>query len=288
MPAFARIVTLTAVAMAAFAANSILNRLALAQGQIDPFSYTGMRLLSGGVMLALLLAWRGTSLQRLARGGSWWAALALATYALAFSVAYLRLGAGAGALILFAAVQLGMLGWAMMQGDRLGPAEWAGFVVASGFLLALLVPGLGAPDPVAAALMAAAGLAWAVYTLLGRGSRAALADTTGNFLRCLPLGVALILPGLVSGQVTAWGWGYAIASGALASGVGYAIWYAVLPALGRGTAAYVQLTVPALAALGGVVFIAEPLTLRLVLCATGILGGVALALWGAEKRRIKG
>ena len=285
MSAFSRIAGLTSLAMIAFAGNSILNRLALAQDLIDPVSYAGIRLLSGAVMLALLLRWRGTGWGMAAQGGSWWAALALALYALAFSVAYLRLAAGTGALILFAAVQLGMLGWASLRGDRPGPLELAGFVLALAFLVALLAPGVSAPDPGAAALMVVAGLAWAVYTLLGRGSQAPLRDTTGNFLRCTPLAIVLVLPALLAGNATAWGWGYAIASGALASGLGYAIWYAALPGLGRSTAAYVQLTVPAIAALGGVVFVAEPLSARLAICAGGILGGVALAVWGADRRR---
>ncbi len=280
-----KIALLTALAMVAFAANSVLNRIALAEGEADALGYTGVRLASGALMLALILAWRGARPRWRRLGGSRWGALALFLYAIAFSYAYLDLAAGTGALLLFAAVQLGILGWAIGQGDRPGAFEWAGFGAAVLFLTFLLWPGVTAPDPLGAALMILAGLAWAGYTLLGRGSAAPLVDTGGNFLRCLPVALLLILPGLFAQTISPAGWFYAIASGALASALGYAVWYSVLPALERSTAAYVQLTVPAIAAAGGVLFIAEPLTLRLVLCSLGILGGVAVALWGADRRR---
>lgn len=284
-PSAAKIAVLTGLAMVAFAANSVLNRMALATGEADALTYTGVRLASGGLMLGLILAWRGDAPWRGRIGGSNGGALALFVYAIAFSFAYVELAAGTGALLLFASVQLGMLGWAIARGDRPGPLEWVGFGAAMLFLVLLLMPGLTAPDPLGALLMIGAGLAWAVYTLLGRGSSRPLVDTGGNFLRCLPVAAVLILPGLWTQGASLEGWLYAIASGALASGLGYAIWYGVLPALERSTAAYVQLTVPALAAAGGALFIAEPLTLRLALCSVGILGGVALALWGADRRR---
>ncbi len=283
-----RLALLTTLAMVAFAANSVLNRLALAGGEADALGYTGIRLLSGALMLALLLVLRRDGPRRWPTGGvggSWGGAAALFLYAIGFSLAYLALDAGMGALLLFAAVQIGMLGWALAQGDRPGAVEWAGFALAIGCLVLLVRPGLTAPDPLGALLMVGAGLAWAVYTLLGRGSTAPLVDTAGNFLRCLPVAVLLLLPSLWADSLTPTGWALAVASGALASGLGYAVWYGVLPALQRSTAAYVQLTVPAIAAAGGVVFIAEPLTARLVLCSAGILGGVALALRGAETRR---
>jgi drug/metabolite transporter (DMT)-like permease len=281
---------LTATAMAAFAANSVLNRIALAEGAAAPLTYTGIRLASGAVTLALILAWSGGGLRRglVASGrlgGSIGGALALLGYAVAFSVAYLDLAAGTGALLLFASVQIGMLGWAIVHGDRPGPLEWTGVLVAVGFLVLLLRPGLSAPDPLGAMLMVLAGLSWAAYTLIGRGSVAPLVDTGGNFIRCLPVALVLLLPGLWAQDTSLAGWVYAVASGALASGLGYAVWYSVLPALTRGTAAYVQLSVPVLAAAGGVLFISEPLTLRLVLCSAGILGGVGLAVRGAEMRR---
>lgn len=284
IPSSSRIVIGTAVAMIAFAANSVLNRLALSGGHVDAASYTGLRLASGAVMLALLLGWR-TGWHRRPVGGGIWPAVALFLYAIGFSIAYLRLEAGSGALILFAAVQIGMLGWAISQGERPGMLETAGFALAILSLIALLLPGATAPDPGGAALMVVAGLSWAAYTLMGRGSAAPLTDTAGNFIRCLPIGILLILPGAFFQTISLQGWAYAIASGALASGLGYALWYSVLPALQRSTAAYVQLSVPAIAALGGVLFIAEPISWRLVICSAGILGGVALALWGAGRRR---
>lgn len=281
----AKIVSLTAIAMVAFAANSVLNRLALADGAIDAVSFTGMRLMSGGAMLALLLVLRGGVVGLRRPGGSLGGAVALLAYALAFSIAYLELGAGTGALLLFASVQIGMLGWAVSKGERPSPSEWVGFLVAGGFLAVLLFPGLTAPDPLGAALMVLAGLSWAIYTLLGRGSTAPLVDTAGNFIRCLPIALVLLLPGIFTQSTSSAGWGYAIASGAVASGLGYAVWYSVLPALSRTSAAFVQLTVPAIAAGGGVLFISEPLTMRLSVSAAGVLGGVAIALWAGEARR---
>jgi len=282
-----KIALLITLAMLAFAANSVLNRVALAQGEVDALTYTGVRLASGAVMLALILAYRNRALRAPRIGGSFAGGLALFVYAIGFSFAYLELSAGTGALLLFAAVQIGMLGWAIFKGDRPGMFEWAGFGVAILFLVLLLMPGLSAPDPLGAALMVMAGFAWAAYTLIGRGSSAPLIDTGGNFIRCLPIALLLIVPGLLWQTTSMAGWLYAIASGALASGLGYAIWYSVLPRLERSTGAYVQLTVPAIAAAGGVLFISEPLTLRLVLCSVGILGGVGLALWGADARRRK-
>lgn len=282
-----KVALLTALGMVAFAANSVLNRIALAQGGTDALGYTGIRLGAGALMLALILVWKGTPPRPGRVGGSMAGAAALAGYAVAFSLAYLDLATGTGALILFVSVQVGMLGWAMARGDRPGRTEAAGFALALAFLVALLWPGLGAPDPLGAALMGLAGLCWAAYTLIGRGSQAPLADTAGNFLRCMPLALVLVVAGALNGGISLSGWVYATLSGAVASGLGYAVWYAVLPALQRSVAAYVQLTVPALAAAGGVLFIAEPLSLRLAVCSAGILGGVALALRGAETRRAR-
>lgn len=280
-----KIVLLSAIAMTAFAANSVLNRLALASGEADALTYTGVRLASGALMLALILVLRGGFRTQGRIGGSYPAALALFIYAIAFSFAYLELSAGTGALLLFAAVQIGMLGAAFASGERPGALEWTGFLTAILFLVFLLRPGLSAPDPLGAVLMVFAGGAWACYTLMGRGSAAPLTDTAGNFIRCLPVAVLLIAPQFWVQSTTMTGWLYAIASGALASGLGYALWYLVLPSLERSMSAYMQLSVPAIAALGGVLFISEPLTLRLILCSVGILGGVALAIWGADTRR---
>jgi drug/metabolite transporter (DMT)-like permease len=277
---------LTAMAMLAFAANSILARLALASGDMNALGYTGVRLVSGAVVLGALVYLRGrrNADAGIKIHGSWAGAAALFGYALAFSIAYLMLGAGTGAIILFASVQIGMLAWAILKGDRPGLLEWLGLAIAFGAFLFLVAPGLTAPPPLGTALMIAAGISWAAYSLLGRGSRSPLADTAGNFIRCLPLGLLLIagdLPHMANPQ----GLAYAIASGALASGLGYAIWYAALPSLSRTGAALVQLTVPAIAAVGGVLLIGEPLTGPLLLSSAGILGGVALALLAAEWRK---
>jgi len=277
-----RTATLATVAMLAFAANSVLARLALSGGAADAPGYTALRLLSGAVVLALLVRLRGGRGGR-GVGGSWPAAAALFGYALLFSLAYLMLGAATGALILFAAVQFGILGWAILKRDRPSPAEWLGITTAFAALAWLVAPGLAAPSPAGALLMLGAGLCWAAYTLIGKSSAAPLADTAGNFLRCLPVAAPLFLVGIA--RMTLAGAGYAILSGAVASGLGYAVWYAVLPSLPRASAAYMQLTVPVITAAGGLVLLGEPLTSRLLLATAGILGGVVLALVAAERRR---
>lgn len=275
-----RIVLLAAFALLAFAGNSLLARLALQGPDADPAAYTGIRLVSGAVALALILGARRRR-DRAAGpflAGGWAAAAALFIYAAAFSAAYVDLAAGTGALILFACVQFGILGVARLKGERTGSGEALGFALSVASLIYLFAPGAGAPDPVGAALMAASGFAWAAYTLIGRGSSAPLADTTGNFLRTAPLALPLAAVPLFSGGFDPAMTLYAILSGALASGCGYAVWYAVLPDLTRTRAALLQLAVPAIAALGGVLILAEPLTPRLVIAATGILGGIALAV----------
>lgn len=279
-----RTISLTVVAIVAFAANSVLARLAFATTGAEPLGYTGIRLASGAVVLFALLGVRQRTLPRTA-AGSWRAAAALFGYALAFSIAYVILETGTGALILFASVQTGILGWAILKGDRPSALEWLGLVVALSAFAYLVSPGLVAPHPVGALLMVGAGLCWTSYTLLGRDSSSPLADTAGNFVRTLPAAAVLLLVSLFTTPIDPIAAAYAIASGALASGLGYAVWYAVLPDLQRTSAAIVQLTVPALAATGGVLLIGEPMTLRLVLASTGILGGVALALLAADRRR---
>ena len=277
-----RTIALTVVAMVAFAANSVLARLAFATAGAEPLSYTGLRLAAGAVTLAILLLARE---RKLALGGSWRGAAALLGYAILFSIAYILLGAGTGALILFASVQIGILGWAIFKGDRPSLLEWLGLALAFAGLVYLVSPGLVAPHPVGTALMVVAGLCWAAYTLIGRGSTTPLADTAGNFIRTLPVALVLLAAGLALQIPSPRAAAYAIASGALASGVGYAVWYAVLPQLTRTRAAIVQLTVPAIAAAGGVLLIGEPLTPRLVIATIAILGGVAFALIVAGRRR---
>ncbi len=281
-----RIIALTSIAMIAFATNSVLARLALAGPAADPLAYTGIRLAAGALALAALLALVNRG-QRFQVAGSWAGAAALLGYALAFSVAYVVLGAGTGALILFASVQVGVIGWAIVRGDRPTALEWIGLAVAFAGLVYLVLPGLVAPHPLGALLMFGAGLCWAAYTLIGRGSQSPLADTTGNFIRCLPLALPLILIGALWRGLDATNVAYAVASGVIASGMGYAVWYAVLAALTRTRAAIVQLTVPAIAAAGGVLFIAEPVSSRLLIASAAILGGVAFALIAAETRRAK-
>lgn len=281
-----RTIALTAVAMLAFAANSVLARLAFATGDADAMSYTGIRLAAGALTLFALLAAQGRSSARL--GGSWAGAAALFGYALLFSIAYILLGAGTGALILFASVQIGILGWAVLKGDRPGALEWLGIAVAFAALVYLVSPGLVAPHPLGTVMMVVSGLCWAVYTLIGRSSKSPLVDTAGNFVRCLPLAAVLIVAGAATHGVAPLAAAYAVASGAVASGIGYAIWYAVLPSHSRTRAAIVQLTVPAIAAAGGVLLIGETLSPRLIVASLGIIGGVALALIAADRRRTRG
>jgi drug/metabolite transporter (DMT)-like permease len=280
-----RTILLTAVAMAAFAANSILARLALGSGAIDAASYTGIRLASGAVVLGMLVMLRGKSGWRsLARLGTWQQAAALLGYALAFSLAYQLLGASVGALILFASVQIGMVARAVLVGDRPGALEWLGLGLAGAAFVYLVSPGLASPDPLGALLMVVSGLCWAAYSLLGRGSSQPLADTAGNFLRCLPVAVLLLVGGLALNAPRLDGVIYAVASGAIASGLGYAIWYAALPELSRTRAAVVQLSVPVIAAFGAALFIGETVTPRLLASSALILGGIALATLLAGRR----
>lgn len=259
--------------MVAFAGNSLLCRLALQQTRIDPASFTALRLVSGAAILWLLVSLRGDGRNL---GGGWLAALALFIYAAGFSYAYVSLPTGTGALILFGAVQTSMIGYGLWRGEQLGRQQLCGMALAFSGLLGLLLPGVRAPSLQGSLLMLAAGVAWGSYSLLGKGSSQPIRDTAGNFLRAVPLAALLSCLTLSSATLDSAGIGLALASGALASGLGYLLWYAVLPALAATTAATVQLSVPLLAALGGVVLLAEPITLRLVLAAGAILGGVAL------------
>jgi len=271
-----RTVLLTSLALVAFAGNSILCRMALGGGLIDPAGFTAVRLASGALTLWLLLAARGGGWPRLE--GHWASAAALFTYAAAFSLAYVSLDAGTGALILFGAVQLTMLLAGLRAGERPRPFEWLGLALALAGLVVLVRPGISAPAPVGAALMAAAGIAWGIYSLRGRGSREPLRNTAGNFMMAAPVAVLLVPLAGGTGTWTSTGVALAVASGALASGVGYAIWYAALPALTATRAALVQLLVPVLAAAGGVALLSEAIPLRLPVAAALVLGGVALAV----------
>lgn len=282
-----RTVLLTAIAMLAFATNSVLARLALSASDIDPLAFTGIRLAAGAMVLAAIFSFRSGSIAKpaLTKTANWWGALSLVAYAVTFSVAYVIVGAGPGALILFASVQISMVAWAVIKGDRPALLEWLGMGVAIAALAYLVSPGLAAPPLHGAILMAIAGVSWGAYSLLGRGSVSPLADTAGNFILCAPVALGLIIVGICTLRPSTAGLAYAIASGAVASGLGYVIWYDVLPKLSRTTAAVVQLTVPVIAALGGVALIGEPLTARLLIAMAGISGGVLLSILVADRRR---
>jgi drug/metabolite transporter (DMT)-like permease len=269
----ARAFALTLLAMVAFAANSLLCRLALRTTAIDPATFTAIRLFAGAAMLAGLVA-----LKRRRPGGTWTSALALFAYAAAFSFAYVRLPAGTGALLLFGAVQVTMHAWGLWSGERLSGQQTLGLLLAAAGLVGLLLPGLTAPPLGSAAMMLLAGIAWGVYSLRGKSGGDPTAATAGNFVRSLPFALLLALVAARPVGLDRTGVVYAMASGALASGLGYAVWYAVLPSLRATTAASVQLSVPVIAALGGVLLLAEPITLRLVLGSAAVLGGIAAVL----------
>ena len=289
---------LAALALVAFAANSILCRLALADGRIDAASFTTLRLLAGVLVLVPLALSRRTAApgsgpgapaprsgpdanaRRSRLGGSLAAGLALALYALPFSFAYLSLTAGTGALLLFGAVQATMILAGLRAGERPGAIEWTGFVIALAGLVLLVAPGVTAPSPLGALLMVVAGAAWGIYSLLGRSAADPIAATAGNFLRAAPWAIAASLVTLGAAHTDRRGALLAVVSGAVTSGLGYVAWYAALPGFGAMRAATAQLAVPAIAAIGGVILLGEPPTARLAGAAALVLGGVALALRG--------
>jgi drug/metabolite transporter (DMT)-like permease len=265
---------LTVVAMLAFAANSLLCRFALQQDRIDPASFGAVRLLAGALVLAIVMRARRQSMA----AGDWRSAALLFAYVALFSFAYVSLAAGTGALILFGAVQLSMLGVGMLRGERFAPAGWLGLLLAMAGLVVLLLPGAAAPSLSGAVLMAGAGIAWGGYSLRGKGVPDPLAATAGAFIRAAPLGLLPVLALLPALHADARGLALAVASGALSSGLGYVVWYAALRRLNALRAAAVQLSVPLIAALGGVLLLGEAFTLRLGLAALAILGGIGLVL----------
>jgi drug/metabolite transporter (DMT)-like permease len=270
-----RVAVLTVLAMLAFAGNSLLCRAALRDTGIDAASLTSIRLISGAAVLAaLVLLRRG----RPWASGTWQAAAMLFAYAAFFSFAYRQLSAATGALLLFGAVQLTMLGWGLARGERLAGAQWFGLLAALAGLVVLLLPGLAAPSLQAALFMLAAGAAWGIYSLLGRGASNPVGGTAGNFLRALPFAIVLSAVTAARADLDLGGAAYAVASGAITSGLGYVLWYAVLPSFKATSAATVQLSVPVLATLGGVVLLAEPVSFRLLISAAAILGGIALVI----------
>lgn len=270
-----RTTILTALALVAFAGNSLLCRAALAHTRIDAASFTTVRLLSGAVVLCFLAWLRGGA--RAGRG-NWLSALALFAYAAGFSFSYLHLTAAVGALLLFGAVQITMIGHGVWSGERMRSLQVVGLVLACGGLVGLLLPGLSEPPLPGALLMLGAGVAWGVYSLRGKRGGDPLKITAGNFVRAVPMALLLNLVLFVHATPDPAGIGYAFLSGGLTSGVGYAIWYAALPSLKSTTAATVQLSVPILAAAGGVFFLGEPLTVRLLIASVAIIGGIALVV----------
>jgi len=274
-----KIILYTAFALTAFAFNSILCRLALRGEEADAVGFTVVRLVSGAMTLIVISYFVSRSRGGL-KSGSWASAFFLFAYAICFSFAYLGLTAGTGALILFGAVQVTMIAIAIGEGERPRPLEWLGLVVAVGGLVYLVLPGLAAPRLISSLLMAAAGVAWGLYTLRGKGAGDPLANTTGNFMRSVPMiaivGIAFI-PGL---HLSAYGVILAVLSGAVASGIGYTVWYAALKHHTATRAAVLQLSVPVLAAAIGIGFLAEAVSLRLAVAAALILGGIAITIAG--------
>ena len=282
-PLALRTVVLTSITMVAFASNSLLCRLALQHAAIDAASFSSIRLVSGAIMLAILARFNAGRAPK-ART-DWTAAAMLFAYVAFFSFAYLTLSAGTGALILFGAVQLTMLGAGLRAGERFEPLGWAGFALALGGLIYLVSPGVTAPTPLGAALMTVAGVAWGVYSLRGRGLDNPLGATASNFLRAAPMALALSAVLASRAHATPAGIALALASGAITSGIGYVIWYAALKGLTAIRAAAVQLSVPPIAAFAAVLFLGEPLTPRLMVASGAILGGIALALASRMQRK---
>lgn len=269
-------------ALIAFAANSVLCRLALAAGEIDPNGFTIVRLISGAITLAIILLVRqmqSTKVEKhpLAKG-SWLGAVSLFIYALGFSYAYIQLDTGTGALILFGSVQLSMIAYGLYQGERFNAMQWCGMLSASFGLLYLLWPALSTPSIYGAVLMIIAGLAWGLYSIIGKTSRDALANTAFNFIRSALFAVILLLVSIPYLHFSSYGFLLAVASGSLASGLGYAMWYAVLPNLSSMHASVAQLSVPIIAALGAVILVNEPFSLHLAIASLLVLGGVLVVI----------
>lgn len=280
----------TLVCMIFFAANSLLCRMALAGAGMDAVSYTVLRSVSAAAVLCLLTRLRG---ERALRFGSWSAALALFAYMACFSWAYVNLPAAAGALIIAVAVQTSMVGAGVILGQRPSRAQALGIALAMTGLVYLLLPGLDAPPLWPSAIIFLSGVSWAVYTLLGRRNSAPVAATAGNFARCLPLALLLLVGDVVAGTGAGGGGPAlplagvlcALAAGGIASALGYVLWYFVLPRLSVPTAAVVQLSVPLITALGGALFMGEALTLRLGISTAAILGGIFCATVLATVRK---
>jgi drug/metabolite transporter (DMT)-like permease len=274
-----RIILLTALAMLAFAGNSLLCRIALKETGIDAASFTTIRILSGGLALLFIASMQG-AVRRMA--GDWLTAFGLFVYAACFSFAYVSLSAGTGALLLFGAVQASMFGYGLWRGERLVIRRVVGLLCAFAGIVGLMLPGLTAPPLLGAALMIISGIAWGFFSIRGKGTGDPVLVITGSFVRAAPFAILLSIAMLSSASLNPAGIGFAVLSGALTSGVGYILWYIVLRGLTVTGAATVQLTVPMIAAAGGVVLLGEPVSLRLVLASIAIIGGVAFALTGKQ------
>lgn len=276
-----RIVAYTAFALTAFAFNSILCRLALRSGEIDAASFTAIRLVAGAVTLVILVLAFGNT-KNVTKIGNWRSAFFLFAYAICFSFAYLGLTTATGALVLFGCVQMTMIGGSIVRGERPSRLEWIGLIVAFAGLVYLVFPGLTSPPLISAVLMAAAGGAWGIYTLRGKGSTEPLADTTGNFIRSVPMVAVASLPFVSQMHVSPRGVILAVLSGSVASGIGYTVWYTALRYHTATRAAILQLAVPLIAATGGIFFLSETADLRLVVAAALILGGIGLTIAGRK------
>ncbi|PCI46414.1 MAG: EamA family transporter [Alphaproteobacteria bacterium] len=269
----------TSFALLAFAGNSVLCRLALGENTIDAASFTIIRLLSGIITLLIILKLTRNNGKIVSRG-SWSAAFMLFLYALTFSFAYISLDTGTGALILFGAVQITMIFISLFSGNRLHYFEWAGMAIAFSGFAYLVTPSLTTPSLTGFFLMAVAGIAWGFYTLKGRHSQNPISDTAYNFLRTLPLVIILLAVSLPYASLSREGVLLAILSGAVASGIGYAVWYIALGGLDVSKAAVVQLLVPVIAATGGVLFAGEIISQRLILSSVMVLGGILTVVMG--------
>jgi drug/metabolite transporter (DMT)-like permease len=276
-----KIILYTTFALVAFAFNSVLCRLALRAEEIDAASFTSIRLLSGAVTLVLISYFFGK--EKKPASGNWPSAFFLFAYTVCFSFAYISLTAGTGALVLFGSVQITMIAVTLARGEKPKMLEWLGLVTALGGLFYLVFPGLAAPPLASSALMAAAGISWGAYTLRGRSSSDPLAETTGNFIRSVPLGIIISIIFIPRFHLSNKGIVLAVISGAIASGIGYTVWYAVLRHHTATRAAVLQLAVPLLTAVIGVLFLAETAGIRLVVASALILGGIGLTILGRKR-----
>lgn len=274
-----KVIVFTALALVAFAANSVLCRLALGEKTIDASSFTAIRLLSGALVLLAILQIRGNKKSTSGRG-SWFAAIMLFLYAAPFSFAYISLNTGTGALILFGAVQITMILLSLLSGNKLHITEWMGVTIAFIGFVFLVLPGVGTPSVIGFILMTIAGVAWGVYTLKGQGSKNPLADTAYNFARSIPLVLILAVIAYQTEHISSKGILLAILSGSIASGIGYTIWYSALGGLSATQAAVVQLAVPVIAAFGGVAFVSEKISMRLTISSLLIIGGILTVTLG--------